>query len=161
DQPVVVDADPVRLTQVLSNLLNNAAKYTQEGGHITLDAARDGDEVVVVVRDNGLGIPANMLPRVFEMFAQVDRTLKRAQGGLGIGLALARSLVEMHGGTIAAHSAGLNEGSEFVIRLPLSRRTPVSDSGEHSTRSFRSAEGLRVLVVDDNRDGADTMAMVL
>jgi PAS domain S-box-containing protein len=161
DEPLVIDADPVRMTQVLSNLLNNAAKYTQEGGSITLTTLRDGDEVVLAVRDNGLGIPANMLPRVFEMFAQVDRTLKRAQGGLGIGLALARSLVEMHGGSIFAHSDGLNAGSEFVVRLPLSRHTPASHSGESNVRSSASGEGLKVLVVDDNRDGADSMAMVL
>ncbi len=161
DELLCIDADPVRMAQVLSNLLNNAAKYTQEGGRITLSVARDGDEVLLSVRDNGLGIPANMLPRVFEMFAQVDRTLKRAQGGLGIGLALARSLVELHGGSIRAHSEGLNAGSEFVIRLPASRRTPASHSGEHSVRSGVVAAGLKVLVVDDNHDGADTMAMVL
>ena len=161
DEPLVIEADPIRITQVLSNLLNNAAKYTQEGGSITLSGLRDGDEVVLAVRDNGLGIPANMLPRVFEMFAQVDRTLKRAQGGLGIGLALARSLVEMHGGSITARSAGLNAGSEFVVRLPLSRHREANPSREQSTRSSAPGAGLRVLVVDDNQDGADTMAMVL
>src|SRR4026207_957891 len=118
-EPLVIEADPVRMAQVISNLLNNAAKYTQEGGRIELTAVQDGDEAVVTVRDNGLGIPADMLPRVFEMFAQVDRTLKRAQGGLGIGLALARSLVEMHGGRIEARSKGLNQGSEFVLHIPL------------------------------------------
>jgi len=160
-EPLVIDADPVRMAQVISNLLNNAAKYTQEGGRITVSAARDGDEVVLSVQDNGLGIPAHMLPRVFEMFAQVDRTLKRAQGGLGIGLALARSLVEMHGGRIEAHSRGLNEGSEFIVRLPLSRRAPASRRADSALRARTAGAGLRVLVVDDNQDGADTMAMVL
>ena len=161
-EPLLIDADPVRMAQVISNLLNNAAKYTQEGGRITVTAEQRDDEAVVTVRDNGLGIPADMLPRVFEMFAQVDRTLKRAQGGLGIGLALARSLVEMHGGRIAAHSQGLNQGSEFVLHLPLSRRTllavvPPEPPGRRTLPGLRQ----RVLVVDDSRDGADTLAMVL
>jgi PAS domain S-box-containing protein len=161
DEPLVIEADPVRITQVLSNLLNNAAKYTQEAGSITLSGLRDGDDVVLAVRDNGLGIPANMLPRVFEMFAQVDRTLKRSQGGLGIGLALARSLVEMHGGSITARSEGLNAGSEFVVRLPLSRHRQANPSRAQNIRSSAPGAGLKILVVDDNQDGADTMAMVL
>ncbi|HEV8612462.1 MAG TPA: PAS domain S-box protein [Gemmatimonadales bacterium] len=157
--PLIVDADPMRLAQVVSNLLNNAAKYTQEGGHITLVGWREGTDAVLTVRDDGLGIPHEMLPRVFEMFAQVDRTLKRAQGGLGIGLALARSLVELHGGRIEAHSAGLHQGSEFVVRIPLSRRTrsvaaPKAPAGKVPAMQL-------VLVVDDSRDGADSLAMVL
>ncbi|HEV8150630.1 MAG TPA: PAS domain-containing protein, partial [Gemmatimonadales bacterium] len=160
--PLVVEADSMRLAQVVSNLLNNAAKYTQEGGHVTLSAWREGEEAVLRVADDGLGIPREMLPRVFEMFAQVDRTLKRAQGGLGIGLALARSLVEMHGGRIEAHSAGLHQGSEFVVRLPLSRRTPpVSVPPEERGSRTVPIVAHRVLVVDDSRDGADSLAMVL
>jgi len=161
-ETLVIDADPVRITQVISNLLNNAAKYTQEGGRITLAAEASGQTAVVTVRDNGLGIPEDMLPRVFEMFAQVDRTLKRAQGGLGIGLALARSLVEMHGGRIAARSGGLNQGSEFVVSLPLSAR-PVSREtpGEPGGSDAGAGSRQRIVVVDDSQDGADSLAMVL
>jgi PAS domain S-box-containing protein len=161
EEPLVVDADPIRMAQVISNLLNNAAKYTPEEGQITLRATREGDEAVLSVRDNGLGIPAPMLPLVFEMFAQVDRTLKRAQGGLGIGLALARSLVELHGGRIEAHSSGLNQGSEFVVRIPLSVRTPRSSAPALESPEVGAVTAQRVLVVDDSRDGADSLAMVL
>ena len=161
-EPLVIEADPVRMAQVISNLLNNAAKYTQEGGRIELTAVQDGDEAVVTVRDNGLGIPADMLPRVFEMFAQVDRTLKRAQGGLGIGLALARSLVEMHGGRIEARSKGLNQGSEFVLHIPLSRHAlPTAAAPDFEAGKTLPENRQRVLVVDDSQDGADTLAMVL
>ena len=161
-EPLLIDADPVRMAQVISNLLNNAAKYTLEGGRITLTAEQQGDEAVVTVRDNGLGIPAEMLPRVFEMFAQVDRTLKRAQGGLGIGLALARTLVEMHGGRIAAHSGGLNRGSEFVVHIPLSRHPlPAAVAPDPMAGRILPGTRQRVLVVDDSQDGADTLAMVL
>ena len=118
-EPLYVQADFVRIAQVIANLLNNAAKYTEEHGAITLALAREDKEAVIRVRDNGLGIPPDMLPRVFDMFAQVDSTLQRAQGGLGIGLALARNLVEMHGGRIEAKSEGHRKGSEFVVRLPL------------------------------------------
>ncbi len=112
-------ADPVRLAQVIANLLNNAAKYTENGGQIWLAARREGNEAVISVRDNGLGIPADVLPGIFEMFTQVNRTLNRAQGGLGIGLSLARNLVQLHGGRIEARSDGPGQGSEFIVRLPL------------------------------------------
>jgi signal transduction histidine kinase len=118
-EPLYVQADFVRIAQVIANLLNNAAKYTEESGAIALSLVREGAEAVLSVRDNGLGIPPEMLPRVFDMFAQVDSTLQRAQGGLGIGLALARNLVEMHGGRIEARSEGHRQGCEFVVRLPL------------------------------------------
>ncbi|HEV8598556.1 MAG TPA: PAS domain S-box protein [Gemmatimonadales bacterium] len=161
-EPLIVDADPVRMAQVVSNLLNNAAKYTPEGGHITLRVTQDDATAVLSIRDNGLGIPAHMLPRVFEMFAQVDRTLKRAQGGLGIGLALARSLVEMHRGRIEAHSGGLNQGSEFVVRIPLTKATPeVPAPAGNPTRQPSAGPLPRVLVVDDSQDGADSLALVL
>jgi PAS domain S-box-containing protein len=161
-EPLVVDADPVRMAQVVSNLLNNAAKYTPEGGRIALSVTREEATAVLSIRDNGLGIPAPMLPRVFEMFAQVDRTLKRAQGGLGIGLALARSLVEMHGGRIEAYSSGLNQGSEFVVRIPLSAGTPEAPAPMRKPVVQPESGPLqRVLVVDDSRDGADTLALVL
>ena len=117
--PLWLKADPVRLVQILVNLLNNAAKYTDQGGHIWLIATRVGSEAVVQVRDTGIGIPAEMLSGIFELFSQVDGRLNGSQGGLGIGLALVRSLVEMHGGSVQAFSSGLGQGSEFVIRLPL------------------------------------------
>jgi signal transduction histidine kinase len=162
-EPLTVDADPVRLSQVIANLLNNAAKYTEEGGQIWLTARREGGEAAVSVRDTGLGIPADMLHRVFDMFAQVDRTLKRSQGGLGIGLTLARTLVEMHGGRVEARSEGPGKGSEFTIRLPLAAED--SKAAEVRTRAGGAQPaGLsqqRVLVVDDNRDAADSLGMLL
>ena len=119
EQPLWLDADPVRLAQVLSNLLNNAARYTDNGGHILLEAHEEDGEVVVSVTDNGVGIAADMLPSVFDMFSQADSRDVRAQHGLGIGLALVRNLVEMHAGSVSAHSDGLGKGSRFEIRLPL------------------------------------------
>jgi PAS domain S-box-containing protein len=117
--PLVLEADPARLAQVLSNLLNNAAKYTEPGGQIWLTVEREASHAVLRVRDTGIGIPADMLQRVFEMFTQVDRSAGHAQGGLGIGLALVRSLVQLHGGAVQAHSDGPGQGSEFTVRLPL------------------------------------------
>src|SRR5438270_6299017 len=121
-QPVLLEVDPARMAQVLSNLLNNAAKYTEEGGEIALTAERRGREVVIRVRDNGIGIAPDLLPHVFDMFTQADQTLSRSRGGLGIGLTLVRSLVEMHNGRVAAQSGGPGQGSEFVIRLPVTSR---------------------------------------
>jgi signal transduction histidine kinase len=120
--PLVVKADLVRLSQVLSNLLNNAAKYTEEGGLIRLEVAREEGEVVFTVSDNGIGITPEMLPRIFDLFTQVDRSLDRSLGGLGIGLTLVRQLVEMHGGTVHVRSEGPNRGSEFIVRLPAMAR---------------------------------------
>lgn len=164
DEPIWLDADPARLAQAISNLLTNAAKYTPERGAIELSGAREGSEVVIRVQDNGLGIPPGMLTEVFEMFTQVNRTLDRSHGGLGIGLALVRRLVELHGGSVAAESAGLGQGSTFVIRLP-----PACDSAgrgdEQVARESKEPSGRassrRVLVVDDNIDGAVSLAMVL
>jgi signal transduction histidine kinase len=116
--PLLLRGDATRLTQVVANLLNNAAKYTPDGGQVWLTLEGDGDEAVVRVEDTGMGIPAEMLPRIFDLFTQVDRSLHRAQGGLGIGLTLVRSLVEMHGGVVEAYSDGPGQGSEFVVRLP-------------------------------------------
>jgi len=158
--PAWVDADITRITQVVTNLLTNAAKYTPEGGRITLAAGRDGDRAVVRVTDTGLGIPADMLAEVFEMFTQVNRTLDRSQGGLGIGLALVKRLVEMHGGTIAAASPGPGRGSTFTVRLPLAADDPAA--APPAATAERSPPGrLRVLVVDDNVDAADSLAMLL
>jgi CheY-like chemotaxis protein len=160
DEPMIVDGDAVRLAQVFANLLNNAAKYTNEQGEIAVQARCEGKEVVVTVRDSGVGIPQEMLGRVFEIFAQVDGLHGRAGGGLGIGLTLVRSLVAMHGGSIAAVSEGRDKGSEFIVRLPLSvateARTPLP---RHAPAGAAAAH--RVLVVDDNVDAADSLGMVL
>jgi PAS domain S-box-containing protein len=159
-EPLVLDADPVRLAQVVANLLNNAAKYTEENGQIWLTARRERNDAVISVRDNGLGIPVDMRPRIFEMFAQVDRTSQRAQGGLGIGLTLARTLVEMHCGTIEVHSDGPGKGSEFVIRLPLKLASRCSEAPPTEPVQ-RAADGSRVLIVDDNRDSAESLGALL
>ena len=116
---LTVDVDVTRITQIIANLLNNAAKYTPERGRIEIAAEREGKQALISVKDSGVGIPPEMLPRVFDMFAQIDRTLERAQGGLGIGLALVKSLVEMHDGTVHAESEGTGRGSRFLLRLPL------------------------------------------
>jgi PAS domain S-box-containing protein len=161
-EPVIVEADPVRLAQVVSNLLNNAAKYTDEGGRIAVCARREGGDAVVAIRDSGAGIPEDMLPRIFEMFTQVDRTLGRAAGGLGIGLALTRSVVEMHGGRVEARSDGPGRGSEFVVRLPLAAaEDPAADGGARDGVTPAALAPRRILAVDDNRDAADSMGMLL
>jgi PAS domain S-box-containing protein len=159
-EPVYVHADTTRLTQVFSNLLNNAAKYTEPGGRIGLTAERQGSDVVVTVKDNGTGIPADRLPALFAMYSQVEGSLSRSQGGLGIGLHLVKRLVEMHGGSVAAHSDGPGKGSEFVVRLPV----VVGGSGSAPPREDEPAapkSSLRILIVDDNRDAADSLAMML
>jgi CheY-like chemotaxis protein len=158
--PLIIDADPVRITQVIANLVNNAAKYTSNGGKIWLTAYRDGSDCVVSVRDNGMGIPKYLLPKVFDLFAQAGRTYSRAQGGLGIGLTLVRSLVEMHGGKVEGLSDGPGKGSEFRVRLPASESTrAANDSTE--TQPLDSLFQCRILVVDDNHDAADSLSMLL
>jgi signal transduction histidine kinase len=126
DEPLYVQADPMRMGQVFANLLNNAAKYTAEGGQVAIAALRNGTQAVVRVRDTGVGIATDMLPRIFDLFAQADRSLDRSEGGLGIGLTLVRSLVEMHSGSVQVLSEGLGKGSEFIVRLPLLTEPPVS-----------------------------------
>jgi PAS domain S-box-containing protein len=158
DDPVYVDADDTRLTQIFANLLNNAAKYTERGGRIRLSVDRQGGEVVVCVADTGVGIPAHFLDRVFDMFAQVDRSLERAQGGLGIGLNIVKRLVEMHGGGVEAHSDGPGKGSTFLVRLPAAAAPAGGESGGGSRAA---APRRRILVVDDNRDGAVSLAEML
>ncbi len=166
DDPLWVDVDPVRIAQVFGNLLNNAAKYATPNGHITLSVLRSGDEAVVSVRDRGIGIEPEMLPHVFELFTQGRRDAHRAQDGLGIGLTLVRSLVEMHGGTVTASSEGFGRGSEFVVRLPLASGiaapSPGVLTGATPTASAAGQfAGLRVLVVDDNVDAAMSLGMVM
>jgi PAS domain S-box-containing protein len=161
-EPLSVEADPVRLSQVVANLLNNAAKYTEPGGEIWLAAVRENGHVSISVRDTGVGISAAMLPQLFRMFAQADKDHKRSQGGLGIGLALAKSLIEMHGGEIDAHSGGEGCGSEFVIRLPLSEeQLPVIEAPMSEPVESNASTRSRVLVVDDNRDAAASLAVLL
>ena len=145
--PLVVDGDQVRLEQVVVNLLANAIKYTPAGGRIELSAARDGDQIVVRVRDSGVGIAPEMIDRVFELFSQVENTLDRAKGGMGIGLTLVRSLVELHGGSIEAASAGLGKGSVFTVHLPRA--------------SFATATGRDVLIVENNADSRDKLQRLL
>jgi PAS domain S-box-containing protein len=156
--PVVVDGDATRLLQVVLNLLTNAAKYTPDGGQIYLELLRDGSHAEIRVRDDGIGIPADALASVFDMFSQLEPALDRAKGGLGIGLALVRGIVELHGGTVCAHSAGAGEGSEFVVRLPLAAAVLQPQAGQSADAL---ATDLRVMVVDDNEDAAQTLAMVL
>ena len=160
-EPVWLEADPTRLAQVFSNLLNNAAKYTQEGGDISIKAEVEGTELVVAVRDTGVGIPADVLPQVFDLFTQADRSLDRAQGGLGIGLTLARSIVQMHGGTVQAFSDGSNKGSEFVVRLPVVTQMAELMDEIRAVDHPPAASRRRVLVVDDNPDATETMSILL
>jgi CheY-like chemotaxis protein len=161
-QAIFVDGDPVRLTQIFANLLNNAAKYTEDRGKITISARVEGEEVVVSVRDTGIGIPRNMLTQIFEMFAQVDTTLRRSQEGLGIGLNLVRTLVTMHGGTVQALSEGVGLGSEFLVRLPIARDGDAPAAPQPAALPAPSLlAGPRVLVVDDNRDAADSLGILL
>ncbi|HEU5117441.1 MAG TPA: PAS domain-containing sensor histidine kinase, partial [Isosphaeraceae bacterium] len=160
-KPIALEADPTRLEQILWNLLNNAAKYTEPGGAIVLKAWLDGDQVVVSVRDSGLGIPSKTLPHIFEMFVQAEYRTDRAQGGLGIGLGLVNTLVQMHGGTIEARSDGPGTGSEFLVRLPALPTTPASGmivSREQPAETGGTLTRLRILVVDDNRDAAESLA---
>jgi PAS domain S-box-containing protein len=160
--PLWVDGDASRLAQVMSNLLNNAAKYTAEGGRINLSLATEGSWAVVRVRDNGVGIPSEMLDEVFHMFTQVNRTLDRAQGGLGIGLSLVRRLTELHGGEVIAASSGLGHGSLFTVRLPLAAASEAQqpDSAPAKPETSKSSR-LRILVIDDIADVADVMKMLL
>jgi CheY-like chemotaxis protein len=156
--PIYLEADPIRLAQVFSNLLNNAAKYTQPGGRIRLAVEREGPDAVVTVTDTGIGIPADKLDSVFDMFTQVDRSLEPSQSGLGLGLTLAKRLVEMHDGAIEAYSEGPARGSRFTVRLPVLDNVPQAAAGvpvgaESPLRRF--------LVVDDNKDAATSLAMLL
>jgi PAS domain S-box-containing protein len=160
NEPIYLNADRARLAQVFGNLLNNSCKYTRPKGTVSLNAKRDGDEVVVTVNDNGAGIPPDKLDSIFDMFMQVDRTSDRSQGGLGIGLTLVKRLTEMHGGSIEARSAGEGQGSEFIVRLPILNRPAAATKTGADVETNKQPQR-RVLVVDDNRDSADSLAMLL
>ena len=160
EAPIYIEADRTRIAQLLSNLLNNAAKYANQNGRIRLSATLEGDHVVVAVADSGIGIAPEMLSRVFDMFVQVDSRLERAEGGLGVGLTLARRLAELHGGALEARSGGLGQGSEFLLRLKAipAPAAPASEARPHLERDFGRR---RVVVVDDNVDHADSVATLL
>ena len=160
-EPMYLNADSARLTQVFGNLLNNACRYTPSGGRITVTAARTGDDVVVSVRDNGIGIPGDRLSSIFDMFSQVDRSLERSQRGLGIGLHLVKRLVGMHGGSVTAHSDGSGRGSEIVVHLPLLTAPPPAETPATPQLEPMTASPRRVLVVDDNTDAAQALALLL
>jgi PAS domain S-box-containing protein len=159
--PVYLDADPVRLAQVFLNLIHNACKYTDPGGQIRVSAEMDGPEVVVTVADTGIGVPPEDLARLFEMFAQLGPTGERAQGGLGIGLSLARGLVEMHGGSIEARSEGPGKGTQLVVRLPTLPGGSAAQPAPAPAAAVQPAAARRVLVVDDHRDVVESLALLL
>ncbi|SDR54066.1 Signal transduction histidine kinase [Paraburkholderia fungorum] len=156
-EPLTVDADPTRLSQIMQNLLNNAAKYTPSGGNIWFAAHREGNHAVISVRDSGIGMHADDLPSMFGLFTQLPGGKQYSQGGLGVGLALVRMLTTLHGGTVSASSEGIGKGSEFFVRLPLC--SPTAE--ESSVRPMALVEPHRILIVDDNHDAVDSMAMLL
>ena len=165
-EPLEVEADPVRVAQVVTNLLDNAAKYTYENGRIELTLRNEQTMAVISVRDDGMGIPPELLPKIFDLFMQVDDALPMARGGLGIGLTLVRSLVELHGGHVEAKSAGLGQGSQFLIRLPLTshpgqKKAEVDPEKIGNTPAFTPTPHMRVFIVDDDRDAADSLALML
>jgi CheY-like chemotaxis protein/two-component sensor histidine kinase len=165
DDPLVLDADALRISQVLANLLTNAAKYTEQPGTIRLVADRVGEEVVIRVADDGIGLAPEDLPKIFEMFAQVRPTLDRKEAGLGIGLALSKALVELHGGKLEGSSQGVGKGSEFTVRLPLAspeQGAPTPATASPATDATpRAAHVLRILLADDNRDACESLEMLL
>lgn len=160
-EPLFVNGDTTRLTQVITNLLDNAAKYTDPGGQIRLSAAREDGMAVIRVKDSGIGIPSEVLPRIFDMFTQAGMSLERAQGGLGVGLSLVERLVKLHDGTVTAYSRGAGQGSEFTVRLPAVTAQPVPAERREKQLSPTPVKHCRVLVVDDNEDSVDSLAMLL
>ncbi len=161
-EPIWLDADQTRMEQVVVNMLNNSAKYSQDGGRITIEAGREREEMVLRVRDTGMGIAPELLPHIFELFTQADRTLDRSQGGLGIGLTLVRKLVELHDGRVEAYSEGVGKGSEFVVRVPVLKELPRSAAPESTLQAPRPSENaLRVLIVEDEADSAEALEMIL
>lgn len=160
DEPLWVNVDAARISQVIANLLTNAAKYTPRGGKIRLDVSRDADQAVVRVTDNGMGIAADQLPRLFEMFMQVNAP-EKSQGGLGVGLTIARRLVQLHGGSIEVHSNGRGRGAEFAVRLPLALPAATAHAGRRRRSSLPSGRRLKVLIVDDNSDLVDMLELAI
>jgi signal transduction histidine kinase len=160
-QPVYLEADPVRLAQVFANLLNNAARYMDKGGRITVTAEREAADVVVRVIDTGMGISADALPKIFDMFSQVDQTRDRSQTGLGIGLTLVKRLVDLHGGRVDAKSEGAGRGTELIVRLPVTAAAPAARAQVAVGPSEPHSIARRILVADDNRDAAESMGMLL
>jgi PAS domain S-box-containing protein len=160
-EPLYVEGDQTRLIQIVGNLLDNASKYTDPGGRISVSAEREGDLALIRVRDNGIGIAPNQLPHIFDMFMQAGYALERSQGGLGVGLALVERLVNLHGGTVTAVSEGEGTGSEFTIRLPIAARSQERASRSAPAPAGETNQHCRVLVVDDNQDSADSLAMLL
>jgi signal transduction histidine kinase/ActR/RegA family two-component response regulator len=160
EETIYLFADPTRAEQIVANLLTNAAKYTPSGGTVIVTATREDNQAIVQVRDTGIGLPPELISRVFDLFAQADRTLDRSEGGLGIGLTVARKLAEMHGGTISVDSPGLNLGSTFTVRLPVSQHPPVVAQAEPSGLDIAPTRPQRVLIVDDNRDTAVACAQL-
>jgi CheY-like chemotaxis protein len=160
EQPIHLDADPHRLAQVLSNLLNNAAKYTPDEGHIWLTVKRLVGSVVISVKDTGIGIAPEMQERVFDMFTQIN-SVDKATSGLGIGLTLVKSLVHMHGGSIEVHSNSVHRGSEFLVRLPTLGKAPIEDQQPADADDGEPKSSHRVLIVDDNKDAAAMLSMIV
>jgi CheY-like chemotaxis protein len=158
---IYVDADPVRLSQVLDNFLSNAIKFTEPGGRVRVSVHREGNnEVAMSIRDSGIGIPPEMLTQIFDLFVQVDHSLEKSRGGLGIGLTLAKRLVEMHGGRVEAHSDGAGRGSEFIVRLPVATAPRAGGTDARVGPSDATAR-YRILIVDDNKDAARSLARLL
>ena len=154
---IIVEGDETRLAQVVANLLNNAAKYSEPGGRIALAAVTDGADVVITVKDGGMGIPPALLPHVFDLFVQEQRALSRSSGGLGIGLAIVKNLVQMHGGSVSVHSAGTGLGSEFSVRLPLAKTVAAQPTVVTPSLDTSRARRARILIVDDNRDATELL----
>src|SRR5207248_8766509 len=160
-EPLRLEADPARLAQVFGNLLHNAAKFSEQPGRVWLTAEQQGTLVTVRVRDEGAGIREELLPGIFDLFVQGDRSLERTQGGLGIGLTVVRKLIEMHGGTVTAHSAGLGKGSQFIVQLPAAPQASAPKHAAKASGHVQAHVARRVLVVDDNVDAAESVAMLL
>jgi CheY-like chemotaxis protein len=158
-EPIYLEADEARVAQVFINLLGNAGKYTERGGRIHLTVSREGDEAVLRVGDNGVGIEPEMLGRIFDLFTQVGRSLHRSQGGLGIGLTLVRQLVELHGGKVSVHSDGPGKGSEFVVRLPVAAAPPAPSTSAGSSPPVSAA--CSILIIEDHTDARETLATLL